>query len=656
MITKIYFVSLTLLSIATIFCGENKQKKLNLESLCLSSSQKIVPIQTQGDWQKTAVKSGYKNELFLLSMPITGPDNYSSVNQFYASKNIQTCDTLNLEIKPVSSRFYNVKEELYREKKDVYAGEPFYNPGGENVHKSKGNWLKRHELTNCLDVFPNNTLVMTHAWGGIELIHKESVVPFIVNNSISSVCCLPNNKHIAIGSYDGNITILDIEKTNLEPKTKFKNYYGKKHKQALSPLAIASLQLDINYPITSLQHCPNSNSIFFSSDSNLYATQIPTTQEKMTLKPKLISTAWEPISCFDLSNNYIAYVSEQNKITVINLENSQHVFAQHDCPITSICFTTINNCSCIVTGDTQGNIIFWDISDDNIAIRANIAHEGLSIQSIEVTKDSEYIAVKTTEEIKKELGYVEKKDTVLLYSTPDALPKHRQMQDDMLNSIVTMVKSNNDNPQKLYDILSQHKDFLYHQESNDIVELRKSIQNRIIEILTHNDFIKSIDSIEKLNTLFCSFSCTDFRIPTTITLSGMNVPKNREPLKNIDLQITKTLKDIAVPFLSNELDKNLSWEDQKNIYTFSFNLFWGYFHNVRHGHNKLEELPPAIGNLVDKLMVIHDIVQPNKYDSLSYYKARASYFVTNNAPSVIATVVALPLAAWYAYKYFTGPE
>lgn len=618
--------------------------------------QTSLPIQIKGDWQKTSFKVDNDGNIFLLTMPITGPDNYSSVNQFYASKNIATCNPVTLQTNPLSSRPYNVKEELYREKHQVYPNEPFYNPGKDKVHESKGNWLKNHQLTNCLDIFPNNVLVMTHAWGGIELIQPDQQIrQLLVKNSISTISCSSDNQHIALGSYDGRVTIIDTQKfDNQEPElTCFKEYYHKKkYGHANYPKIITSCKLPEENTITALQYCPEEENIFFSADNSLYCMQ--TTSSNVSSTPDCLFTSQSPITHFTQINNVIICISGK-KITVLDLATKQEISSvDNSHHITSICPYITENNNCFITGDIKGNVIIWNIRKTEFTINMILQHNA-PIYQVEVTKDNKYIGVKLTEEIEKSSGWITKKDKIIFYPTPIQLQECVEKQSNLIESINTQFKDNYNNPTALYKLLSDNQLRLYNSNNEHIINLKDTIENRIIEYLQSDDFAKSINSVNKLAHVFCSYPSTDFRKPQEFTISGTNTPEKINLLRTIDNKISKTLKNFAIPFLTEEFDRNSTRENQINIYALSYNLFWPCFHNVRHGHNQLQDLPAALGTLIGKLMIIHDIEQPNKNDSMSYYKARATYFLTQNTRTLIGTAVSIPLA-WLAYKYFSNAQ
>jgi WD40 repeat protein len=616
-----------------------------------------LPIPFEGDWQKTSLKAAQDGTIFLLTMPIEGPDNYSSQHRFVSSKKIAICSPATLQSNPLSSRYYDVKNELYREQNKVYQGEPFYNPGGDKAYKSKGHWLKQHELTNCLDTFPNNSLVVTHTWGGIELHKEKNIEQFIIGNSISSVCCASDNKHIALGSYDGTVTVIDITQENYQTPQlheSFKKYFGKAHRREKHPLVISSCKLPENRPITTVKYSPDGKKVLFCSGKSLYCTD--TTTEKPV--PSCLFTVENQIKFFTQVENMIACVlqdKDQEKdcdtLIIINEQSKQISSIKHSSCINSICSYSNNDHHYIITGDMQGNVIIWNIGKTELIINMLLEHN-FPVHTVEVTKDNQHIAIKITEDaVDKRYNFKYKKDNVIFYPTPHTLQTCAEKQLEEITNISALFEEKNNDPKELYKILSDHQLTLYTKKNKDLINLKDTIENRIIEILAEQSFIASITDIYKLIDLLNSFPCTNLTKPTVLHLSGMNSVEKLNLLANIESKIEKALKDIAPSILLKQLEKDPNHPtNQQNVHNVTYKLFFEYgFPNCREDLLKNPD-SSDLKTLILKLDPIRERLQEE--ENPTPWHTRITSFITRNQRPLIAAAISIPLA-YGIYKYFT---
>src|SRR5205085_3805044 len=121
--------------------------------------------------------------------------------------------------------------------------------------------------------------------------------------SISAACCAPDNKHVALGSYDGTITIIDItqEDTKKQCQAQFEDYFlFFKDKTTKHPSIIARYQSNCKTPIKHIKY--DENGIIFSRKRNIYrGNLLPQTSDiGQTLEVKKLLESTNPITAFDV--------------------------------------------------------------------------------------------------------------------------------------------------------------------------------------------------------------------------------------------------------------------------------------------------------------------------------------------------------------------
>lgn len=607
---------------------------------------KQLPIQIEGHFQKTSFKVDNDGNVLVLTMPIIGPDNYSSVNHFETYKIISSYDSENMKKNLLSKRTYKAKEELYRKQNDVYLNEPFYNKNPDESYQAKNNWLEHHELTNCLDTFSDNRFVLTHAWGGIEIHNGKNVEQFIIGNSISSVSCSLNNKHIALGSYDGTITIIDTtqeESTAPITKAHFKDYAGKKYADQKYPRILVSEQLSKN-TINNIQYHLDHKTILFSSGKNLFCMKL--LDNGLYAEHDILFASESSITHFTQINNFIACVSEKNILTIIDLNHKQKdISFQHTSSITAIHPYINEQDNHFITGDLQGNVCIWKIGSMDLIIDMLIPHNH-PIHLVEVTKDNKHIVVKITEKMQNGRT-ADKKDNIIIYPTPHVLPELIQKQAQFISGIEEKLAELSSDPVSLYQLLSEHKETLYASNHEDIIELKNDIENVIIEQLKDiGNSLVGIESLDKFYNLLRSFPTTDPTKPRELRLSGMFSVEKLNLLESIDAKIGKILsREVLIPFFTKTLEnKNLTYQNKVNLYKFTSYFYWYHFSG-----NSATPPSAELKSLIDTLMIIHDLENPK--NRATYWKAHLNYMMSNHPYQLGAAALSIPLG-YMIYKYY----
>src|SRR5205085_2706317 len=123
---------------------------------------------------------------------------------------------------------YEIHKEMFEGPQ--YNSMPIYDSNQEStMFDISKEWNQISEANAKMAVFPNGSSIITYPWGGIEMhnnsLDRRRISYFAINNSISAACCAPDNKHVALGSYDGTITIIDItqEETKKQCQAQFED-------------------------------------------------------------------------------------------------------------------------------------------------------------------------------------------------------------------------------------------------------------------------------------------------------------------------------------------------------------------------------------------------------------------------------------------------
>ncbi|HSC25390.1 MAG TPA: hypothetical protein VLB80_04225 [Candidatus Babeliales bacterium] len=571
--------------------------------------QKKLIIEQEDCCQKTSFTSYSDNKIYLLTMPTFGPDNYSSAHQFYSYKTIVTLNLTNSESQELSKQSYEVKNECYLEKNDAYLNEPIYQVAPEqHVTEAKNLWLKNHELTNRLDTFPDGSLILTHQWGGIELHNNNNnnnqIKRFIINNSICSVNCSSNNNSIlALGSYDGTITIIDISQEEANPtdiNRSFKTYYDNNIPDPYYPHILFSYKHTSDNPITSINFCSDKNKVIFCSGENLYSLQ--TNGEN----PQLLFTDVAKIKYFIKTHDEkIICVSEENTITVINTEKlkcSKHVTITHPCSINTLCLYPTNKDTYFITGDSNGDVIIWNMNHDKLIPQTILPHAA-PIHLVNVTKNNTYIIVKQTKSKKYQSGNnTYNKDNVIFYPTYDYFINDIQEYTAVVNDLTYQYEQNINNIIPLYNLLKNNQLFFFKAKSRNGKILKDNICTSIDQILTDQKIISSINSIDSLKK---------FRSSILLILNnGFNSNSNSKTFIKINNHIYSLLEDLAADVLTEILNKNRNntkkqiKEFAREIFLVNFTLYQSQFFTLY--QSQFEKTP-------SKKIILVKRLQSNEY-------------------------------------------
>lgn len=573
-----------------------------------------IPIKQKGDWQKITTKSS-SSGIYILSMPICGPNNFTSINHFVSRKNFSHINLTTKNTQQVTSYRYEVTNEFLYKDEYYYQHEPTYVPNKQeyNLTNRKKVWLRENQLTNKLDTFSDGSLVITHVWGGIEQynIENNTIIKgknFIIDNSISAASCGKKSKKLALGSYDGTITIINLEEENPNPPEirkhgHFSDYYWEKEKiEQVHPLIVFTHKINDSTPpaITSICYDDDKKIIYFTQNNNFYSVAEESNKEI------LIFSTDSNINCFTIINNIIITACKDGTIFTIKNEKMINTVKHSEC-INSISFFNNNDSLyksySIITGDNAGNVIIWKLNtQDNQLIKSITLPHTFCINSVEITSDNKYIVVRGTE-IKKSTAD-DYTTHVFTYPVPQQIFSANQDQEKLLSDINSSFQQNSNSPQELHKILHTNAYFFTSYAYDDkISELKKNIIQTLLNHLKSDVFKTSIKSINDLKNCLNKFYTQRLTGSIKVTLSGMHSDPDANPFASLDNEIDKILTPLAIDVLSTEIKKindNIHTNDAIRNLTNKISIlkFIITYWHIRLEEEKWETFKPNLDNFV----------------------------------------------------------
>jgi|GEM_PF-5657984 len=539
-------------------------------ALFLNNNKYKVPLVYENHWQKTSVKMMNDESILMFSAAIEGPSGQGCRgNEFIATNFIQkfnmgiSCSLTSI----IRNRWYNIRTELFD--KDPYQDQPTYggNVEGISADDVKGRWLKESQLTNQCATFPDNSFVVTHVWGGIEVHRGQTVENFIINNSIASVSCCSDNKKIVIGSYDGTITIVDISQTSNDPKEMSKKIFdqyfkSKDYADNICPMTVASARLACGTAVRHITHISKDTFIFSDSDLDQQNIFQGTLQGDKIEIYSLHTTA--PLTCLTTCQYqdawYAAYGNKDGDVFVYDTNKNQVVFSlpnQSNGSVTALSFyaptlSGKNDDMCLVVGTDKGQLSWWIVSPlRGVECLTTIDHT-FPISSIQVAPNNEHITVKVTEP-KSEYKY---EDHIFVYSAPHTMCESKQKDAKKMNKIMKQLKNE---PEDLYKILCNNAYFLYLKNIKGAKELGDQMSENILRGLQNMNC--SAMSLDELGQFLRAFPGVDIAAPMEVYMSGMHIPEDTDFLADLKKQIKKEHSRILGLFIEANLYNQYSEED-----------------------------------------------------------------------------------------------
>lgn len=455
---------------------------------------------------------------------------------------------------------YDTVLETGRKQEALYPGEPYYDKDGTNNLDNMpflSRWCDNDYPSHCFDVFPNGTTIIAHRWGGILYNGEKTIEWFVTNNSICSVCCLPDNEHIVLGSYDGSISIINIQKKTEGPlippcKGSFTHYINKFAGKEKSAYIVKKFQVNPTHPISTICLTNNKESILFSLGNCLYSIDI-----KNVLNAKAAIDDEKQYLPFFKKNEVITHFTQVNELIVCILESKNDTIhfidlkgekkyhsVIHTSHINALCSYTVNQNISFITGDNAGTVIVWDITQKGV-IKKLILNHNDPVYFVGVTPDNRYIIVQTIKAASEETKYHTDKN-IFFYPTFDYLPTKIQKQSKKIEEINSLFTINDENPSALYQLLTKtYQKTFQRQKIKKFIDLKNKIQNRIISLLKREEFKKTVDSYEKLTSLLGIFNQNYF--------SRVKIDDPLLDPTRFNNQIEELLRNITIKVIEQEL-------------------------------------------------------------------------------------------------------
>jgi len=579
----------------------------------------ILPISQLADGHKIACTTFADDNIYAFtSKYVHGSSCMWGQERPSYSKVLTICNTNSNECKDLIARQYNLYKELYIDSTNLYLNEPVY-----SEEYKEGEWLKKPQINEAIDTFSDGSMIITHPWGGIELHNSTEHKNFIINNSISSVSCSPtNNNLIALGSYDGTITLIDInqEDNQIVPKRNFNKFYHDDNVLQKLPSIVNSYTNKINSPITSI-HYYHDNMIVFSSENYVYSWN-PTCENE----PSIVYVANAELIHSTYKDDLCAYSTKQNDIILIDLkENKEISLKKHSSQINALCFYKRSNDYSLITGDENGDVILWEIAQNEITKSLSIQHD-FPVYYVEVTNNREKIIIKTTHRDQQYKHIAN--ETIISCPTPHMLGKAIQGRENLYDYLTNDLLKKNDNPHDLYKSLQNNKVVLYNKLDEKSTFIKDNIEKKLLISLEKY----AIDSITSLSECIDNFitqglSKDLFCGPWRAYLSGMRREKDDNPLSSIDFEIFKKLQSKAIAILIEEFSKN---PNNMDIVKFM------------NKYNKTYQQNPAANAFVEDL----------KWHHTPAHRKVLQVLKSHQKPILISSAAAIGLGGYMLYQYY----
>ncbi len=528
---------------------ENACKPLASQKFLHSYAVKL-PFEHKSTWGKVACKTTPDNNLYAwTSLSNAGWSSMCMEERPSYYKRITLCDLTSYGCNTLSNKYYNLSKEINTNTNNLYLNEPAYT----GKYNQKAQWLSKPQSNNVMDTFLDSSLVIIHPWGGIEIHNGQQKQYFAINHSLSSVSCSPTtNNLIALGSFDGTITIIDISREGADQDNgrQFKDYYpSNENILQHPPYSVNCWQETSNTPITAVYYC-SEDMIYFSSGQYLYSWNQPLDPKS---KPKNIHTSEHPIQHSAFKKNIIAYSTITNKVVFFDpIGNDLIESANHPCQINTICIYQHNEKNIFVTGDEDGNVIFWEINNKKLVKRLTLSCD-FPVHCVEITNNQEKLLIKVTQRDKN--NNIEN-ETILCCPTPHQLLQVIHEREQQYESIQDALRSSANNAQELYDILQQNKQFLYASPNKKSSAITTFTEKNILDLIEHHA-LDQTDPLESLDLLIQSFSPhIDLDAATIVYFYAEPRTKNNDPLAMLNHAIENLLIDKAATVLLGEFKKN----------------------------------------------------------------------------------------------------
>jgi WD40 repeat protein len=536
----------------------------------VSDSQITPPlIQREGSCQKVLAKYTNDNNLCILRMPFTeiiNPWDPLDGIHLNCQKKLSFYNTQTLKTYNETASYYEIERVFYRPTQYAYQNEPLYILP-EQKFSPQELWLQKHQLDTHLALFSDNSLIVTYVWGGVELHKHDSLTSFMVPHTISAVDCSPNGKYIAFGGYDASLTIMDTtqESSEIYANRRFIDYFpNEKNLIQINPLRIHKGKGQSAEAITKVQFCNNGNNLLFSSGKKLFSVSVGSNQNECP--HKRIFEAKNIIKSFNYSNNTLVLIFENNEIirvdirdlnnSTIDFSNEKAVF--HTSAINTICAYPEKDQQYLITGDDDGNVIIWDINENNLIAKITLPHHA-PVHSVEVSPDKKFFVVKTTNV--NNGGII--KDDLFFYPTPAYLSDYTQDQLETLNTLTAEYNNNKDNPTKLYALICGNKFFFCSKIGQSLAD---EISKQILLKLTDQPFVDSIKSLDELKKTLDFFHQNPDK---EHVFTSKTTPIETHSLIQLDNDIEKTFATIIAKIIIDEFEKAQNNKiKQQELYNF----------------------------------------------------------------------------------------
>jgi len=527
----------------------------HIQTQALCNTRSTIPLTFAGIWQKTSLK--FRSAATVAILRLISDNGMHSDSEEKPPRTMWHFEVFDIELnttKQANPFYYDVSKEICDTEK--YPNQPSYGEYDKkknNYYKLLSNWHAESQLTIRMSSFPNGATVITYPWGGIEICCRHFNQKILtVNNSIASVCCFPDNKHFALGSYDGYITIIDITQENYKTKH-FDNYFTKDLLEDTSehPLTVTTQQVSAD-PITHIIY--DDEVLFFATKNNIYKTWLPNPSEKKDfICAKFDDGKNYTITAFNSLNGWYLFGTDSGTITLWCKDTNNfhhridHTIDAND-PISCLChYTNDNDQTYVVSGTLNGCLDVWSVpqcysmNDNNYLTNITHIQHDHPIYSVEISPDKQHILVKTTEcktteeKEKNTEEDCEKKyiDHAYIYSTPDNLLHYYQQRVAKIDSITRLCDKHYNNGPLLYKLFVNNIRFLCAHNTDKTTKVKTDLFNSLTYALQDTE----ITNLEELKNFLLGFGEIRIGESARIYHSGQEPSQSTDPLDEIKVII-----------------------------------------------------------------------------------------------------------------------
>lgn len=419
-------------------------------------------------------------------------------------------------------------------------------------------------------------------WGGITIKKKnEKKQRFVINNSISSVACLSDNKTVVLGSYDGTITLIDITQKDTDPDHRpQKQYFLKKVEYDYTPREnIPSVYTVATHciqggPISHIIAC-DENTFLIANDNSLYTV----TRDNKNLKTELLAND-AAVGLTSIDEKIIYTDQKTVSIRENNTTKEYDLYQNDNESITSIGSYKNDTDYFIVTGTDHGSLDIWRIfsstspySNQAPFLIAHINHDH-PIISIEMSPKKEKILIKTRESI--DLQHDNKKyiDHFFIYDVPEYIASLVKEYKTKCTSIQTLYERHQktQNACVLYKIFTQNMNFLDSKYTTLALALKENLIAAITTIIQKTP-VHSLTDLKNMLLLF-----DDMRIGNPMKAKFAADPRSipTDPLDRINSPIIQAQKTIFAQTVQQLFQHNTFTKRELNEFAthFSVTIDW----------------------------------------------------------------------------------